>query len=134
MNLSYLHNSFSFCIRFSKRFFLSRSKRLCCRSLLVIVLIKFAISGRVVLHMAFIYLHTSCHEIQVATNLVPCTLALDITALILRYIHAYLYAKVMFSLWNFNSIAFSANALTRSKRIHEVRNQGAKPLELLALL
>lgn len=74
--------------------------------------------------MAFIYLHTSCHEIQVATNLVPCTLAPDITALILRYIHAYLYAKVMFSLWNFNSIAFSANALTRSKRIHEVRNQG----------
>ena len=58
------------------------------------------------LHMAFIYLHTSCHEIQVATNLVPCTLAPDITALILRYIHAYLYTKVMFSLWNFNSIAF----------------------------
>ena len=58
------------------------------------------------MHMAFIYLHTSCHEIQVATNLVPCTLAPDITALILRYIHAYLYTKVMFSLWNFNSIAF----------------------------
>ena len=83
--------------------------------------------------MTFIYMHTSCHEIQVSHKPVPCTLAPDITALILRYIHAYLYAKVMFSLWNFNSIAFSANALTRSKRIHEVRNQGASPLVLLAL-
>ena len=70
-----------------------------------------------------------------ATNLVPCTLAPDITALILRYIHAYLYAKVMFSLWNCNSIAFGIiiYLLGRKEYMKSVI-RGAKPLELLALL